>query len=399
MSDSDFLITIPVETWAPEHYVPAAARNAAELLNELRSTGTSVDEVIITAGHLIPIRPVAFELSARFTWRCSPRDLTTSVQVNATVLGPDDAVLASISIRTVTRWESALPITVTDDVGQTFALAFGYLDPITQATRALRHALRTLSIRAEVRRSSRLVQNRMAVLETSSQPPMSSNEASPFTPYGVAGIPGLEAEHWAGLGFPASSAAPWFKAGYDAESAVEWAHCGWTAEEGAPWFAAGFEPSAPDEWIEGGWSPEEAAPWYALGFLAEDAADCEGIGATPEMVITASALNINIDDFADMSGAVPPEEMGPWLNAIEDLDLLSPGDVESFVEAGLSALDLYGAPRDLTAGELVRYLTDDEALDFDGHYLALEDDDEHDGEHDPEDEDEGNREEPWYLRR
>ncbi|MCC5952044.1 MAG: hypothetical protein JJU45_08100 [Acidimicrobiia bacterium] len=56
---------------------------------------------------------------------------------------------------------------------------------------------------------------------------------------------------------------------------------------------------------------------------------------------------------------MPPKEMPEWFWALADSDLLSPVDVRTFVDAGLSPADVSAAPEDLTPLEIIRHIAGD----------------------------------------
>lgn len=328
MSDRTFLLTIPVERWAAEHVVPAVASEATQVASALTDVASSLDELTVHCPTFSP-GPTAFEVSATLRWRQGVGAFATSLRVEVAAMDRQRQCLAEVTVRTTTRWRALTPLGSREGTAQTFTLSFGALEPISLAAKTVLTALRLVGIRAEVRPSPTLAHNRAAVLDISSQPPMSSDAASPFNPYALEGIPGDRAERWAQLGYPASKASKWENQLFDADSAAAWMTLGFSADDAG-------------EWADADAGPDEAVAY-------------ERAGIPRQMVADAARHDLRTDDFLALQGVVPPEEMSEWMDAVREHDLLEAIDVRTLVNAGLSPWDVATTPDDLTASEIVAF--------------------------------------------
>ncbi|HEY9565447.1 MAG TPA: hypothetical protein VIR30_16900 [Nocardioides sp.] len=337
MTERAFSLSIPIDRWAAEDYVPAAAAEAAELGATLRIESNSLDQLVIRRTG-VESEPESFDVTSRLFLRSGDGFFATQLQVGVVPRDGKDRDVAEIAICVTTRWSFTLDSDdILDDTAETFAVSLGALEPTTLAASALTRALEMLGVKVVVSPDDNLELNRTAVLETAEQPPMSSDAASPLNPYALAGIAGERAEAWAGLGFSASFA--------------------------GHWATAGFEPAAASEWVAGGFSPDDAAEWTQLSLEPHDALLCVAGGAGPEEVARQAAAGVHPYDFAALVGLVPMEEIPDWVNAIIARDLLDAGDVPVLIRAGLMAFDVATAPEDLTAGEIIHFYADESDLD------------------------------------
>ncbi len=331
MNQRLFLLSIPVEPWAAEDFVPAAASEAVALAAQLTDRVTSLDELTIRCQTEAPA-PTEFNMSATLLRRHGPDLFSTSIHVQLDAFDAEQRCLAEITIRATTRWDSPTTLEIEPDTAQTLALSFGCLDPVSLAARTVRVALAMLGIDAEVTAGPNLELNRNAVREISAQPPMSSDNASPLNPYALEGIAGWEAERWVEHGFPAAMAGPWARNGFEPPRAIEWSEYAFAADEASRWSRAGARP--------------------------EEAEECRDFGV-PLEVFKSMALQGQLPvDYADLLGVVPVKEIPSWIDAIESNDLLETSDVKILVSEGFSAWDVARAPSDLTALQVVRYLDD-----------------------------------------
>lgn len=286
---------------------------------------------------------------------------------------PETPPSTQVRVQVTTRWQPSDGSTPDAAAAETFALSYGALEPTTTASRSLAQAMALIGITAQVAPSRQLHLNQQAILEMSSLPPMSSDEASPLNPYALESVAGVDAEVWAAHNYTAAEAGPWARARFDARSALEWLSTDFTIDEALPWREAGFDVA-------------EAGHWLELGIDVDKFLELEASGIDPS-------------DYASMAaGAVPEEEMGAWLDAIADLDLLEAGDAAVFVDAGITPEQLWGAPPNLTARQIVRFITDgdDPEADDEGDDPWDEDLDPWDEDPDPASEDDADHQSTWY---
>lgn len=346
MTERIFTLTVPIEAWEAASFVPAAASEAVALGNHLKVDATTVD--VLSGQRLTSVTtPASFDVSATLLWSTGPRSFATATTVTVTAMAETGQLLAQATVRATTTWRSGAPVEVLPDTGQTFAIAFGALEPIDRAARAIESTFALLGIDVLVAPGPTLAGNRAAVRHMSAQPPMASDLAEPMNPYALEGIPGAEAEVWAQAGYPAADAAEWKRAGFDAHTALDW--------------------------IESGLSVTEAQAWDAIEVDPSDAEALSRAGFPP-----GTAEGIALDGFhpaeiVPMLEAVPAEDVGAWMEAMEESDLLDAVDVPTFVRAGLSPNDVLNAPENLTALQIIRHVTGDAGQADDTGYDTDED--------------------------
>jgi hypothetical protein len=354
-----FTLTVPIESWAAERYVPAVATEAVALGDRLRDGTTTVEEVSGHSGSS-QTAPAGFDVSAALRWRTGPRSLSTSVQLTITARDGRGQPLADTTVRTTTTWHSSDDLDIAPATGETFALAFGALEPVQRAAQAAETAFALLGVEVLVSVGASLAANRHAVLDLSHQPPMSSDAASPLNPYALAGIPGVDAEKWANAGFPAIEAERWYDLGAQPADVERWLGAGFTLDAAQ---AAVEKEIYFDDLVllAEAIRPDEFAGWIGLIDAADDTIEVGDVlafiddGLTIEEVLELDDQGVFAYEVATMVGIVPPEEMAEWIWAIEERDLLDVRDVQTLVKAGLSPGDVLNAPEDLTALEIVRH--------------------------------------------
>ncbi|MCC5952045.1 MAG: hypothetical protein JJU45_08105 [Acidimicrobiia bacterium] len=239
MNDRLFVLTIPVQEWEPQHYVPASASEAVALGDQLTRSTTTVN---LLWGHRaeIPVAPEGFEVTASLRWRQEPYSFSTSAEVVVVAMDTHRRPHCAVEVQVATTWRSGSRLEILPDAGETFCLAFGALEPIDQAARSIEAIFLQLGFEVLVTPGPSLGDSRNAALHTSQQPPMSSDAASPLNPYALAGIPGHDAEIWANAAYSATEAAPWATAGLDAEVALSWIGEGIPVDEAVAWNSAGY---------------------------------------------------------------------------------------------------------------------------------------------------------------
>ena len=289
---------------------------------------TSIDDLTVRSLLRSP-EPDSFDVTATLQWRQATDSFATSCRVKVAILDGGGRGVGEVAVRTTTRFRGLDFEGVEADAAKTFALSFGSLEPIALAAQTMVTALAILGIRAEVAPSPTLALNTGAVYETSSQPPMSSDTASPLNPYALEGIPGDQAERWAEHGFSAAVASAWAR--------------------------DRFDPTAASGWTAAGFAPEAARDWADLGAEPDDAADYSGAGIAQETVADAILQGFDPLDLLALLGVVPIEEMAAWMQVVQDRDLIEPSDVDTLVSSGLTVWDVEGAPEDLTALEIVQF--------------------------------------------
>lgn len=340
MSRRSVRFPLTVKPWSPDDAPPGTAIEAYQL--HLRAGGPRTLLRGVTGEfESADLDDATFDVVVAVDVRTDADQL--DVRCVALVTGHDDAgaTVCELTAEADTIWSTtgARPAA---PAAAAFAASYGLSDAIDVVARALESTLEAAtggSARVMVDPQVRL---NIAAVEA----------AGPMAP----DLSGTEA--YVRFGIPEAAAPRWARLEFTPEAAGAWALYTFTPDEAHEWRREQFEPAEAD-----GWAGISLRPWEAAIYVAHD--------AEPDDVLQADEAGVAIDDHLAMKDLVPLDEMHAWVEAIEERDVLTAGDVAAFVAAGISRDDLWRFPGDLTAGEII-------ASSRRGDDLLDEDDDEDD---------------------